>query len=791
MVTEGGFLSSSSSLKSKLLIIDDSAINLDLLVSSLGDMYDLRTAIDGKIALTLIAEGFCPDLILLDIMMPGMDGYEVCRRLKSDKSTQYIPIIFLTSLSNEEDEEKGLNLGVADYITKPFKPAILKLRIRTQLELKQHRDQLQKLVDKKISELTSIQKKKQKTEALLQSVLISAPVAIGFIVKQRIVWANQKTADITGYTCTELEGQPFRVLYPSDVANDEFSQRCSVVQESGTSSFDTTWRTKRGIAIDVHVNTAAVDQMNFAAGIIFVALDITARKQAEEALLLSENKFSRLFKLSPDAISLTRVTDGTCIDINQGFSKILGWQEEEVIGRSLLDFGIWCRDGDWDRVVSDLGTHGEVNDLEVFFQRKEGNLIVGLYSARLIQISGDDCILSIMRDITEQKKSENEIIKSKEEWETTFDAMSDMVSIFDRNMRIVRANKATHDFFGADYGQLTGQTCCDVFWASSEACLGCSLPKAIKNGEKQTEIISYTISDKALLVTTSPIPNESGQAEYYVHIARDISEQRQLEKKASRASRLASLGELAAGVAHEINNPNALILYNSDILDPIVRDILRYFKENPPADSGQLFGGLPYRDVTQEVPILFPAIHDSAQRIKRIVNDLRDFSCQDSSYIDEAVDLNRVVQAAVRLVNNTIKKATNHFTLNLAETLPAFMGISGRLDQVIINLLLNACQALENCSQKISLTTVYDADIDQILVIVTDEGQGMSVEDMEHILEPFVTTKRDQGGTGLGLSVSARIVKEHHGTLKFASVLGQGTTATISLPTCKEDNHVS
>ncbi len=241
--------------------------------------------------------------------------------------------------------------------------------------------------------------------------------------------------------------------------------------------------------------------------------------------------------------------------------------------------------------------------------------------------------------------------------------------------------------------------------------------------------------------------------------------------------------------AHEINNPNALNLYNSDILVDIFNDLLPWFKKNQP-ESARLFSGLPYADALQEFQTLLPAIQDSGKRIKRIVDDLRDFSRQDEAGLNEAVDLNRVAKTASRLVGNIVKQATDNFELNLAESLPLVRGVSGRLEQVVINLVLNSCQALEDRSEKISVTTKYDPLSQQLQLIVADEGCGMSAEVADHILEPFVTTKRNKGGTGLGLSVSNRIIKEHHGSLKIVSELGQGTAIMMVLPTVPEVNRV-
>ena len=135
-----------------VMVVDDTEVNIDILVETLGDDYDVRVALDGETALEDLAEESA-DLILLDIMMPGMDGYEVCRILKEDPATRDIPVIFLTAMTEEQDEAKGLSLGAVDYITKPFSPDLVKARVFNQLELKKHRDHLQELVDERTREL--------------------------------------------------------------------------------------------------------------------------------------------------------------------------------------------------------------------------------------------------------------------------------------------------------------------------------------------------------------------------------------------------------------------------------------------------------------------------------------------------------------------------------------------------------------------------------------------------------------------------------------------------------------
>jgi len=135
-----------------ILVVDDTEINIDVLVEALASDYAVRVAMDGESALRSVAKAL-PGLILLDVMMPGMDGFEVCRRLKEDKATRDIPVIFLTALSEEEDEARGLELGAADYITKPFSPALVKARVRSHLEMKRYRDHLEALVERQTQEL--------------------------------------------------------------------------------------------------------------------------------------------------------------------------------------------------------------------------------------------------------------------------------------------------------------------------------------------------------------------------------------------------------------------------------------------------------------------------------------------------------------------------------------------------------------------------------------------------------------------------------------------------------------
>ena len=139
-----------------VLLVDDTEANIDILVEALGDSCDVRVAMDGEAALEAVREER-PDIVLLDVIMPGMDGYAVCKHIKADNAAKHIPIIFLTALAEEQDEAHGLELGAVDYITKPFNPDLVKARVRNQLELKLYRDHLEQVVEERTREIRLVQ----------------------------------------------------------------------------------------------------------------------------------------------------------------------------------------------------------------------------------------------------------------------------------------------------------------------------------------------------------------------------------------------------------------------------------------------------------------------------------------------------------------------------------------------------------------------------------------------------------------------------------------------------------
>ncbi len=272
-------------------------------------------------------------------------------------------------------------------------------------------------------------------------------------------------------------------------------------------------------------------------------------------------------------------------------------------------------------------------------------------------------------------------------------------------------------------------------------------------------------------------------------LTREIAERKHTEEELRKnqqqliqADKMAALGVLVSGVAHEINNPNGLILLDVQLLTDVLQDAEPLFEEHSRRHGEFTLGSLRYSRLREAIPRMMSEMLDASRRVKRIVEDLKDFARQGDPDLRDGMSLNEVARAALRLVDNLVRKSTSRFQVECAPDLPPIRGNPQRIEQVVVNLLMNACQALPDPGRAIALRTYVDSGRKAVCLEVRDEGVGILPEHLPRLTDPFFTTKRESGGTGLGLAVSAGIVKEHGGTLTFESTPGRGTAARLHLP---------
>lgn len=405
-----------------------------------------------------------------------------------------------------------------------------------------------------------------------------------------------------------------------------------------------------------------------------------------------------------------------------------------------------------------------------------------LYAFIVSLILSAAIIFFLSTNYLKRLKAERLYRQLAQQLEVILNGIPDKLTLISPDMKVIWSNKNESGLQVSQLGRQKGDFCCKLLYNNANLCDNCPAIDALTSGKNEEAVIN-TPDGQMLEVKAFPLKDQSGRITSAILLASDVTEKNHLRDEAIRASRLASLGELAAGVAHEINNPNALIKLNAELLQKVFNGALpilqQHFEQHGDFALG---GGLSYSELNEELPYLFSELLEGTERIKHIVNDLKDFSRNDTPDHSDRIDLNELLQTAVRLLNSTIKKSTDHFSTEYDPQLPTVIGSFQRIEQVVVNLLVNACQSLNGKDRAVWAKTTYDSLTQRVILEITDEGIGIAEEHLAHITDPFFTTKRKEGGTGLGLSVASRIIEDHGGELKFRSKLGEGTTATLSLP---------
>jgi signal transduction histidine kinase/ActR/RegA family two-component response regulator len=258
---------------------------------------------------------------------------------------------------------------------------------------------------------------------------------------------------------------------------------------------------------------------------------------------------------------------------------------------------------------------------------------------------------------------------------------------------------------------------------------------------------------------------------------------RESQQQLQQAQKMETLGTLVAGVAHEINNPINLIMYNLPLIQKIWSDFLPLLIEHKKDQPDQKFGGFTYDFLEDNLPQLVADMDMAANRVAKIVSDMKNFSKQSNVAEKTALQVNTAVKNALRLAKATLRTSGVKIDLELDENLPEMEGNLQSIEQIILNICINAVQAIDHDNGIIRIQTGFEIKNGRILIRISDNGSGISPEIVDKLFLPFVTDKQAQGGTGLGLSVTYGLVQAHGGDIEFDTQQGKGTTFTIALPT--------
>lgn len=636
-----------------ILIVDDTPTNLEVLLDLLEAAgFKVVVAEDGESAIAL-AEYAPPDLILLDVLMPGIDGFETCRRLKTNPATQEIPVIFLTAVSDNVDKVKGLNLGAVDYITKPLNHEEVLARVNTHVRLQN--------------------------------------------LTKRLTAQNER-----------LE--------------KEIQQRQQVEEE---------------------------------------------REQAFIALQRSEARFRRLIESNVIGIIFSKM-DGSITDANDAFLQIVGYDRADLQAGTINWQAMTSPEyADLNQTaLSELSHTGAFSAFEKEYLRKDGSRIPVMIGGAMLDESQQTTVGFVL-DLTEHKQAEDKI----REQAALLNITTDAILVRDLNNKIQYWNKGAEYVYGWSVEEAIDQNVNQLLYSSNSVKqLEIVQEELTEHGTWQGELHQVDKQGKEIIVASrwTLMRDAQGQPKSVLTVNTDITEKKQLEDQFLRTQRLESLGTLAGGIAHDLNN----------ILTPILA-------------TAQLLQ-LKLPNIDQRSQQLLEIIEANTKRGAALVKQVLQFA-RGLEGKRTTVQVKHLIYEVKQIAEKTFPKSIELLT-HIEPELWLVSSDATHLHQVLMNLVINARDAMpDGGTLTISADNLFvdeyyarmHLDASQgpyVRLSIKDTGAGMSAEILDRIFEPFFTTKETGKGTGLGLSTVRGIVKSQEGFIDVVSKVGGGTEFKVFLP---------
>jgi len=756
-------------------------------------------------------------LVLLDYRLPDMTGLDLVRTLFAQGRA--IPFVAITAHGDERIAVEMMKQGALDYLAKDHVFAEMLPEV-----VHQALDYLQKA-----QRLAEAEQASRESEGRFRAIFESAAAGMATVSPEgKILQVNPAVCRFLGYAAGELQAMDVvSISHPDDreVTRRFYGELLS--RKRSAFSYEKRYFRKDGSFVWGLTTVAGVYDEDDLLGYCVVLLqDITARKLYEDFVKVvdrgasiknGDGFFRSLGLYLSEALRADYVIVGEILPANRNRIRTIVAVADGTVGQNLeYDLaGTPCENvveqsvcsypkGVQERFPNDshlvqMGAQGYVGTPLLDAKGKPLGILAVLFRRPLTNIRIAESILQFfaVRAASELERRQGEMALRQseqnyrllsEEFQALLDGIPDLLLLLTPERKVVWANRAALQRLG-EQAPAVDEQFCHHFCANGKAsCDACPVKRCFDRGAADNSVLKHTDGTR-WGVKTFPLRGETGQVDRLIMLASDITEKIRLREEAERAGRLAAVGELAAGVAHEINNPTGLILMNMPVIKAAFDDALPILEEHYREAGEFSFGGLKYSKMKRQMPHLLDEVFDGAQRIRNIVDDMKSFSRGGKEAEFSPFDLNAAVQRAVRLVANQIRNATDRFVCRSADYLPLVKGSPQRIEQVLVNLILNACQALPAKGRALEISTRFNDEHGLCQVVVCDEGVGIAEEDLGHLTDPFFTTRRENGGTGLGLSVSSRIVRDHRGSLQFDSTLGEGTTVTLSLPAFLEEKH--
>lgn len=780
----------------KVLVVDDDPVTLESLTGLLTEWgYDPVAVRNGSEALNLLSANDGPSLAVLDWMLPDIDGTEICRRLRASQILRYIYLILLTGRDESNDVVEGLGAGADDYLRKPYDP----------LELRARLDAGSRIV---------VQKALRESEQRFQSAFEHAGVGMALLdLSGRWLQVNPALCDFLGYASSDLLATNFQAItHPEDLPKNLLSLQHLLDGALKIYQTEKRYLHKRGHAVWGLLTVSPVSNAD-GKPTYFVAQiqDISKRKEAEQALGEREAQLQLLLDSTAEAIYGLDLK-GNCTFSNRACLKLLGYQRPgDLLGKHMHNL-LHHSYGDGSPLPVEQcqiyrafrrgeGTHA---DCEVMW-KSDGTCFPSEYWSYPVWREGKlvGCVVTFV-DITSRKQAEDALRAAHAESELFINSVPSILIGTDAGGQITRWNLAAANTFALPAAMVRGKSLleCGIKWDAPNM---------------EAEVGSWSRMDEATRHTNLPFEKDGNRHFLGLTVNRvtfaneksvgllitgaDITERRHLEEQLRQAQKLEAIGQLAAGIAHEINTPTQFVGDNTTFVKQSWSAISDLAGAAQRVDQ-ELRAGAISAEATahlhhcieeadlvyllDEIPRAIDQALEGVQRVAKIVRAMKKFS-HPGSEEKSALDINRAIETTITVARNEWKYVSDIET-HFDPDLPLVHCHGGEFNQVILNLLINAAHAIRQAvgdgaggKGKILIATKQEQD--WVEISIHDTGSGIPEEIQSRIFEPFFTTKPVGQGTGQGLALAhATIVRKHGGRIWFETTAGKGTTFFIRLP---------
>lgn len=792
---------------SQILICDDSPTIRASLTEALSAVDANVIAVDNGIAAIEQCRMHEFAVILMDVEMPGIDGYKTAARLRRGKKTRNIPIIFISSLDKSIHEFKGYEVGAVDFAQKPIEPMILCNKVKVFLELYQQRKQIERYSKQlerelELTHIMSLEIKEQQT--MLDMALEYAGMGVWqWNVETDVVKQNSKLCEIFGIeeSAAHTSRPFFNAIHPQD--RDRVKEKIdqSLQSENG---YEDTFRivhndgserivlAKGNVAHDLDEHTTTLTG---------ITLDLTAREREKERLAV----LSKALEAAANGIVITE-KNGRIIWINKAFTELTGYSKHETLGKKpkVLKSGhhppSFYKDL-WKTILSGNVWSGIMHNL-----RKDGTVYLENNTITPVTNHQGEIthFISIKEDITEKERTRQRMLFVN----TAIEKASESILLIGKDNEFVYFNNAFVTLSGYDIETLRNASL-NMLFPEDFSAFTCQKNGASKEPHKQDTTIKKKDGNLVKVhIGVSCIHNVDDELVGRCFVINDLTERLAMEKEKTlierqlrQAQKLESIGQLAAGIAHEINTPTQFVGDNlqfitesfqeyNKLLDQCFQLAEKVEKSEPcQSDIDALKSMATDTDLDflkEEVPAAITQSLEGTARISSIVKAMKEFS-HPSSRTMKSTDINHAIENTVTVARNEWKYVAD-VELKLDKSIPEVDCLPGELNQVILNIIVNAAHAIgakleDSKGEKGTITVSTSLHDDSVQITICDSGTGIPDHIRDKIFDPFFTTKEVGKGTGQGLAIAFDVIRnKHNGHISVNSKMGEGSEFIIRIP---------